>query len=800
MKRPMLLLSIFLVMGILISYYFRITDTALYILALVGMFWGLVSLSLNNDIWGSILVLVLVLGIFVGNNATTSKLGSYYDQEADFTGTVVSSKIHEDKSTFHLNLSLVNGKAIREKIVVNIYENINLDLGDVVRFNTKLREPNVNTNPYLFNYKKHLLTNKIHYIATIKESSITKIGVSSNLTYRIISNVRFYIENRFDEFLDPQNSSMLKGIILGGGSYLEEDEYAKYRDLGLAHILAVSGLHMGIISGALLFLFSRLGIKRVFSVPLVIILLVIYSYLIGFPPSTTRALLMFSLIYIGKLIFRPIDFLNIIFASMFITLLINPMWIHSTGYLLSYGAIISIGVFGNKVKEIFYPYNNKIISGLSTTIAVSIGILPIQVYNFNAFPIYSFISNILIIPVVTVNVILGFLFVIFKPSHYILNITLNVQSYLVEVFNLLPYKTLSVGVFSAMDILLYFIIIVVWYHLNGFIGIKDHLKKAIMYSLIFLAFVGALSYEKDDSYKVHFIDVGQGDSTLIQGEHSILIDGGGSLFGSFDVGKNITLPYLEKHGVNYLDLVILTHNHEDHYKGLIPVLEKLSIGAMIVNRTSLNDDIMKVINEKKIPFIVGHRDIDINYENINLDFLWPYYKENYRINENNNSLVSKVSIYDKTLLFTGDIEKEAEEKLIKDRLNEVDFLKVAHHGSSTSSTKAFIQLASPKFSIISVGRNNNFGHPNYKTINTLKSENSKIYRTDEMGRILVSLDKDSFDISAYIGPLYKEDLLNALLGKLNLIIYYCIFILFSYIITLIYRRMEESSHELHRIH
>lgn len=800
MKRPMLLLSLALICGILMSYYFIITQVFVFVFLLIALGAGVFSIYLNKDIWSSILLIIFILGIVIGNLSTSSKLDEFHNKNTDFIGRIISTKMDNDKTTLTIMVTEANNKKIKERIIVTSYNQLNYRPGDLIKVSTKLQKPNENTNPYLFNYRKYLLTNKIHYTATISDNNITYLSHSFSLFEVTKDNFRNLVQTRFDDYLDENSSSIMKGIILGGGAYLEENEYSKYKDIGLAHILAVSGLHMGIISSFILFIFAKSGIKRNISIPITMVILFFYSYLIGFPPATFRALVMFSLIYLGKLILRPIDFLNIIFSSMFISLLYNPMWIHSTGFLLSYGAIISIGILGPKIKDMFYPYKNKIIGSLSTTIAVSIGILPIQVYNFNAFPIYSFISNIIIIPVVTINVILGFLFIIFKPVGFILNVTLGIQTFLVDLFHLLPYKTIGIGVFSISQLLIYFALIIIWYNFSSLISLSINLKRVLVYSLLFLSIMGALNYEKDHTYRVHFIDVGQGDSVLIQGSHNILIDGGGSLFGSFDVGRNITLPYLEKHGIRNLDLVILTHDHEDHYKGLIPVMEKLNISTLVVNKENLNDEILSAIKRSKTPYIVGNSNMEIEYTNLSLDFLWPYPGENYRINENNNSLVSLVKIHDSTLLFTGDIERDAEDRLVRDKIGSVNILKVAHHGSSTSSIDRFIQMITPADSIISVGRNNSFGHPSIKTLNTLNSIGSNIYRTDEMGRVLVEVKKDIYTVSTYTGPLYKDNIMKILYNYLYDIIYYCTFLLFSYIITLIYRRMEESSNELHRIY
>jgi len=800
MKRPMLIFTLALTLGILLSYNFLFADSFVLILFLFLTVFMIISILKNKDIWNILVLYILLLGVFLGNYATSSKLEKFEGIETQYTGIVTSLREDENKSSFTVEITQVNGLKVREKIILNSYDRLEIMSGDIVEFTTRLNKPSSNTNPYLFNYRKYLLTNKIHFTSTIKKQEISRIGRSNSFVEEKRNGFKEFVEKRFDQELSAKGSAIMKGIILGDGSYLEEQEYDKYRELGLAHILAVSGLHIGIISSFLIFLLSRIGIKRYINIPITILFLVIYGYLISFPPATFRAIIMFTLIYLGRLIYKPVDLLNIIFASAFVALLINPMWIFSIGFLLSYGAIIAIAIFGRKVKSYFYPYKGKIIDGLSTTIAVSIGILPIQVYNFNEFPIYSFISNILVIPIVTINVIFGFLLILFKPIAVLLNLTINIQSYIIDVFSKLPFGTLKMGVFSVYELILYLLLLALWQKFEIVKSLKWSIKFTWVWILVFLSIFSFFSIEKSEEYKVHFIDVGQGDAILIQGKSNILIDGGGSLFGSFDVGKNITLPYLEKHGVNKLDTVILTHYHEDHFKGLIPIMEELKVSLLVTNNDIKDYDLQKIIKEKSIPQVIGHSDLKINSKDISIDFIWPHPNENYRINENNNSLVSVVSIYDWKILFTGDIEKDAEMKLRAENLSGVSILKVPHHGSKTSSTINFINKVSPNDSIISVGRNNNFGHPSMEVISRLAAVNSNIYRTDKMGRVLAIINKDTYSITNYTGPFYKENPILFIEVNLFKIIYYCTFLLLSYIITIVYKRLEESSYELHRIY
>lgn len=275
-------------------------------------------------------------------------------------------------------------------------------------------------------------------------------------------------------------------------------------------------------------------------------------------------------------------------------------------------------------------------------------------------------------------------------------------------------------------------------------------KNKIIFILIVLIFINV--FYKPNEFKLNFIDVGQGDSTLITTESNkkILIDGGGSEFNSsFDVGEKTLLPYLLKHHVSKLDYIIISHFDSDHVGGLFKILEKLKVEKIIIGKQFENSEnyqkFIKITKEKNIKIkVVKAGDKIYLDKNTYINVIWP--DINNIVNENivnNNSLVFKMVYKNFSILFTGDIEEIAERRILNlysDKLK-ADILKVAHHGSKTSSIEEFIKAVSPRIALIGVGKNNNFGHPNEEVIQRLKNYNIKIYRTDFNGEIDLKIDK-----------------------------------------------------------
>ena len=252
---------------------------------------------------------------------------------------------------------------------------------------------------------------------------------------------------------------------------------------------------------------------------------------------------------------------------------------------------------------------------------------------------------------------------------------------------------------------------------------------------------------------IYFIDVGQGDSTLIvtPNHKTILIDGGGTEFESdFDIGKQTLLPEILGQGITKIDYLLISHFDSDHVGGLLTVLESLKVKNAIISRQIKESEnykkFLKIVKDKKINVMIVKKDDEICIEkNLKIDVLWPQREQITDNVLNNNSIVAKVIYNNFSILFTRDIEKVAEENIIREYKDTnsltSNIIKIAHHGSKTSSTEGFLNLVNPKIALIGVGRDNKFGHPNEETIQRLKNMKVKIYRTDEMGEITIKINK-----------------------------------------------------------
>ncbi len=793
MLRPLALILISLILGIITSYYY-IFDTYLLFLVfiiilisfIIAIFW-----KKTNDIW--IIILFFLIGTLITNIKEESPLDNFRGVRKDYIGIVHERLDYSnDYSRYVVKLQMDGDSSINGKVILSIRGDRYLNLGEKVHINGILKEPNKNTNPKLFNQKLYLLSKGIQNTMSVNDYSVILLEENNSFIYEAIQDFSDSTFSLFKLYLNERNAQIMTSIILGKSDLLMNEDIESYRELGLAHVLAVSGLHIGIIAGFLLFVFSRMGMKRKYNFILSLGIIWIYIFLIGFPPSAIRAGIMFTILYFSKVSHEPYDGLNSIYASMIICLLINPYWLFHIGFQLSYGAAISLLILSPRIN--IYPTRIKIIKTALTILGVNLGLIPIQSYYFNSIPLLGILSNILIVPFLSLGLILGMVMILFQFVIPILNIgvgaildiILTMQYKLVEF--IYSSNIISIYIFSPglWEIGLYYSFIFILFRNIDIRRWPFAAIKSVFYYLLVLVLIWTIDLSFKDNIEIDFIDVGQGDSVLIKTQDkNFLIDTGGSILNSFDIGENITLPFLQKQGIFRLDGVIITHFDEDHSQGINAIMEKIRINS-IYSSYIPKAEILQNIISKNIPIkLLKKGDYILLDNNTTLQILWPY-NNTEELSENNKSLVLILKYKDYKILITGDIEKEVE-LILKDTLNKVDILKVSHHGSSTSTSQELLDVIQPSQSIISVGRNNNYSHPNDDVLKRLQSIKSKVYRTDEMGMIRVTFD-DTYSINSFVK---EENFSFQELGYFSMLILY---FLVSYI--LVKKYTWRMTHEL----
>lgn len=549
-------------------------------------------------------------------------------------------------------------------------------------------------------------------------------------------------------------------------------------------MLAVSGSHITYIISAFSILMEKKN-KRITKI-LTIIFLIFFMALTGFTASVVRASIMGILILTSGLVHRKSDTINNLGISSLIILICNPYTIIDAGFWLSFAGTIGIILLEKPINSYFQKFKickikpiSWIINSFTITFAANIIIIPIMAYMFSTFSMTFWISNILAAPVMEFVTIYGFLIYFIsifslplaKFLGIILNFSLNSLIKIAEITSLIPGSSIYIKTPYLLECIIYYLILFLifnWKRIKEKLEnnkilekIKKNSYKYISIILISIILTNTISNKIFQEIKIYFVDVGQGDSTLIQTIEgkNILIDGGGSEFGSFDVGESILLPYLLDRRITTIDYLMISHFDSDHIGGVFAILENLEVKNIIISKQGETSENLKkfyeITNNKGIRTIIVKKGDIVEIDKYShFEILFP---EDNLIEDNilnNNSIVARFNSLDFSILFTGDIEEIAEKRLCElysgtDKL-EAFVLKVAHHGSKTSSTEEFLELVKPKIALIGVGKNNNFGHPNIDVIERLENMGSKIYRTDNCGEIIIRINRKKLQIHTKI--------------------------------------------------
>ena len=651
---------------------------------------------------------------------------AYTGNEISITGKIKEFSINGNK----LKLTI----SAKEDIIATYYlESINekeelfnnIAIGKTIKLNGRLESPLKNTIPNNFNYKKYLYNEKIFYLFAVDSYKIIK---ENNFLDKIKD---FLIKRAYN----LENGDYLLVLVLGDKSMISSDIYNNYQTNGTSHLLAISGSHVAV----LLTIFSFL-LKKVKDIPKLIILSIIllfFGFLTNFQAAVCRAIFFFIINQINKIGNFNYSNLQVLFFTAFIMLIINPFVIYDLGFIYSFIICGGIIYYSDKIT------GNYFIKMLKLSTISFLFSLPISACINYEVNITSILINMLFVPWISVIVFpLAIITFIFPFLNGFLSITLTITNFL---NNLFVKFSLFINIPKTSFILIVLLFI--------FIVLLKHNKKFLGCILVLLLVIKALS-KLDSNYYIYYLDIGQGDSTILISPYQkdvVMIDTGGKITyeteeweksnKTYNLSDN-TIKFLKSLGITCLDNLIITHGDFDHTGEAINLVNSFKVEKVIFNCGLYNDlekELIKVLDKKKIKYYSCIR--ELNIDNNKLHFLQT--KEYDNENDNSNVIYTELNGY--KFMFMGDASGITEKEILnKYNLPDIDILKAGHHGSKTSSSKEFIDTINPKYSIISVGKNNRYGHPNKEALDNL--EDSKIYRTDQDGSIMFKIKNNKLGI------------------------------------------------------
>ena len=589
---------------------------------------------------------------------------------------------------------------------VLIYSKEDLMIGD--RIEIKGESTTAKTASYLggFSYKDYLRQKRIYYI--YYNPNVCKKGhVWTPLSLRY--NIEKYIESK----TDSKTSSYIEALLLGHNQ-IDDSTKEMISNIGLSHLFAISGFHVTLFFAFLSFIFKwikNLDIRN----NIIIFIFLFYVFLTGFQISILRSSLMIIFSILNKKYNRLYTSLDNLSLSLLISGIINPGYFYQTSfeltYLITFFLIIASKFFEGRYKS----YKIGLIAFLSSLPLVININFKINLITLLLVPVASYFIGYIIIPYLAISLIIPSIS-FFK----IIDVFEDVLSYISKI----DFLTIHFKYLNIYFVLIYYILYVFTLIL---LEIKCKKKKMYLIFVAYLIFMGALRVSSP-YYKIEFIDVGQGDSILITSPNNkevILVD---------TFGYNTS--YIKSRGINKIDYLLITHSDNDHIGGISDTLKNFKVKNIL---SSAYDNIS--YDSKKL--LSGNK---ISLKNLTIDIYGPINKSS---DINNNSVVFMLNINGYKILFTGDMEEEEENDLLKKygKALKADVLKVGHHGSNTSTSKAFVDTVSPTYAIISCGLDNKYGFPHKETLNNLSK--TKIYRTDLGGNISIKIINHKIDIKSY---------------------------------------------------
>jgi len=769
-RRPAFFLAAALMTGILSSYLLikmeLIDILKIFIfIEIVYLFFYIFFIlnSSKNSIYIWLLILFLILGSVL-YSFQEYKYRSNYSciNSADEGLNKVLAEIKFDIGDLEsdqicLKPVRINGKKTKYgKIILNSKMIKRFNDGDLVSLELKLNKPTPALNPGAFSYLKYLKKQEI-YLQGWDPHNISLLRQKKTFRNLIINIKKIFIK-KINCLFSKDKAAFIKAILLGERKYLSYKQESLLRNAGASHLLAISGLHMGILIFTFSFILFKLCSERRNALYLLSILTFIYIIMVGAAISIIRAALLALLFLWSDEFNREGDFLNIISLTLIVNLIIDPSALFSVSLQLSYILVLAL----------FYltPLFNQFLPVFfAVSVSAQLSSLAVVAYYFNEYSFIALITNLWAIPLITILLPLIFFILIFsfislnllKVPVLLVSLGLKILFAGLELMTSIQGKALIIAHPKVIIVIFYYLLLfsLPYVYQKRYINLKARqyrIWRLIVPVLLTIVIISFFINPTSGNLEINYLAVGQGDGILIQfpDGKNMLLDTGPP--GS--EGRNIEysiISYLNYLGIRSLDYLMISHFDADHAGGLSHLLQRKNVKSIMIppylQKTDLHYQLAAEIDkDSKVNFLTAGMSFKI--ADCYFKILNPA-PDNISEDRNENSIVFLLKYKKRNFLFTGDLSKDGEAKIIKKyNLPEIDILKVGHHGSKSSSGKIMLSQLKPKLAIISVGRNN-FGHPAREVINRFNKLKIKYLRTDQQGMIKIISDGQNIKLNTF---------------------------------------------------
>jgi len=779
MKRPALHAAIAFIAGIAASWYIKQVIVIIFIFLILIVLYsysvGKKVHAFKNVLLWNVFFLLGYICFAIQYTYMLMPVRQHYDAEVTVKGYICDYyRADNNKTVFNLFAESVEKDGhnlnIQRIIRVNAYniENDNeLKIGRYIKVNTVLNKPAGARNPGGFDYSAYLFSKRITAYASVDAGDIIFTEKIKKLPVKSFGvNARNYMNEALYNTLTAEKAALMSAMLTGSKDSLDENIENAFRASGLMHLLAVSGTHIAFLLFPLLWLFRVLGFSRRVTAIISIPLIIVYCVITGLSASVLRASIMAVIVLIGKMLDRKSELINSIAVSALLILIINPFMLFDSGFQLSVGAAAGLGVL---YKRVFNCIPEKIPltirKAVSATIAAQAGILPVIVKYFSKLSVISVLSNLFVVPLTGAAMVFGFVVVIlYSINHmiavyagFVLQAILHIILVIADTFASIPWAEIHAHHWRLSWCALYYAFLII----SGVYGMAFFIRyrKGVAAAALAIGAVLVIQSFIPGSIKLVFIDVGQGDSALIRSPegHYMLIDGGGSYNEKETgyTGRQVLMPVLMHEGVSRIDHVIVSHAHTDHMSGVLTLIGLFPVKSVgLPYYSGAHEDFSELIhacNEKNIEVCFYKRGDTVRIDS-KTEFVVMHPGEgiNYGGDLNNMSLSGMLCYKQFRVLFTGDIENEADDSFLSGN-EDVDccVLKVAHHGGKNGTSAKFLNRVKPEAAVICVG-SNSFGHPSGEVLNRLYSAGAKVYTTKNSGAVVITGNGAKYRIKTWL--------------------------------------------------
>ena len=586
--------------------------------------------------------------------------------------------------------------------------------------------------------------------------------------YKYISDIREKLADIYTKISPQKEAGIFTSVILGDKSSIDKDVKKLYQRNGIAHLLAISGLHISLIGMSLYKLLRRAGISFAMSFSFGGLMVIFYGLLTGSTVSAVRAVIMCLLIMLSELIGRTYDMLSALSVAAILIITDNPKVIYNLGFLMSFCAILGISVIYPVLQNMFIKDELKtfvkyLLSALLVSISVNLTTFPVILYSYYEFPPYSVLLNLIVIPLMSflmlsvasagiaglINIAAGKFLI--GLAYYILKFYEELCGFTEK----LPYSNVITGKPRETVIAIYILLLLLFVLLSVLKSIK-HSKKMLFLPVAAVVLLYLFSGRKS-GFEIDVIDVGQGDGIFLMTPDgkNYLFDGGSQ--NEKQLADNILLPLFKSKGISKIDYAVVSHCDEDHISGVLDIIQhdKFIIDTLVLPEI---DGFEKDENYCMLRTCAIEKGVKIQYaavgtvlgtKNISIRCLHPEIGYAYT-SANDYSAVYQITYGEFDMILTGDAEVKAEQAMLDRKcLSDIDILKVGHHGSKTSTGEAFLKAVKPEAALISCGRNNRYKHPSQEILDRLNENDISTFVTSELGELIIHSDGKSYSISQW---------------------------------------------------